>query len=265
MNRLGKKEKKKIISLIKERKSLNYISKLTNRNKSTLYHYYKKILGKKLRDLNIDEKDDDFIGELIGLFVGDGYCFYDISRNQYSIRFYFNKSENKYVDDLVTLFYERLGKKPAINQVKNVLVLRFYSKKLFNFILKYVGWGISINRAGHNKKSRTVFLKNSPYSRKFKIGFLRGFMDSDGHISSKKMNFASASKKIMNQTNSFLIALGFKDFNYYFYKEKRPNMVGMYHLDLNKSERNKVFHMIQPRNLVKLKTASVGGRTRVSA
>ena len=265
MKRLNRKEKKTISSLIKKGKSLNYISKLVNKNKSTLYYHYKNLFGKKLKDLEIDSKDDLFIGELIGLFVGDGYCFFDKKKYVYSIRLYFNNTEKDYVNSIINLFYEKLNKKPHLNRVKNVLVLRYYSKELFNFILGYVGWGISINRAGHNKKSRTVFLKDLPYSKEFKIGFLRGFVDTDGHISNKKINFASASKKIMEQTNSFLTDLGFNDFNYFFYKEKRPNMVGMHHINLNKSERDKFFSIIQPRNLVKLKTASVGNRTRVSA
>lgn len=77
MKRLSKDEILRINNLIKEGKSLNHISSLTNKNKSTLYHHYKKLMGKKNKDIELNFSDDDFIGELIGLFVGDGYLFYN--------------------------------------------------------------------------------------------------------------------------------------------------------------------------------------------
>lgn len=204
LKRLTKEEKSEIKSMMEVGKSLNYISRSTGKNKSTLYYHYKNLFGKKYKDIQINLSDDLFIGELIGLFVGDGYCFYDPKTWQYSVRFFFNYAEKGYVDELSYLFHEKLSKKPNICRVNNVLVLRYYSKDLLNFILGYVGWNVSRNKAGANKKSRTIFLKNRFYSEDFKKGFLRGFIDSDGHISNKKMNFASASEEIILQTKKFL-------------------------------------------------------------
>ncbi|KKQ87899.1 MAG: hypothetical protein UT09_C0008G0004 [Parcubacteria group bacterium GW2011_GWF2_38_8] len=113
-------------------------------------------------------------------------------------------------------------------------------------------WDISVDILGRNRKSRTIYLKPRDYSLNFKIGFLRGFMDSDGHISNKKIQFSSASQRIMDKTMSFLLECGFIDMNYYFYEEKRKNRVGMYHIALNKSERMNFFRRVQPRNLRKL-------------
>ncbi len=253
MIRLTNEEKDKIINLMISGKSLNFISKLTNRRKSTLYYHYKKIMGKKFRDVEIDYKDDIFIGELIGLFVGDGFYFHDKIAGKHVISLYFNYAEKEYVDEIVGIFNNKLNKKPTVNRVKNVLYVNYFSKKLSQFILSYVGWGVSRNKAGANKKSRTVFLKDRYYTKNFKIGFLRGFVDSDGYISRKKIDFASSSGVIIGQSKGFLNDLGFSNFHYFFYKEKRENRVGMHHININKPDRDKFFKIIKPRNLIKLK------------
>lgn len=243
---------------MKEGKSLNYISKTTLINKSTLYYYYKKLVGKKYQDVEIDPKDESFIGELIGLFIGDGYCFFDPKSYQYSIRFFFNNSEKSYVKEVFNLLSQGFNKKPCMYRTGNVLIIRYYSKKLFNFILDYVDWKTSRNKGGQNRKSRTVFLKRWDYTREFRIGFLRGFIDSDGYLSSKKIVFASASKKMMMEVNEFLKDLGFESFKLSFYPDKRSNRIGMWHIYVHKSERERFLEMIKPRNLVELKDAPAG-------
>ncbi len=254
MVRLIEKEKEDIIYLLKEGKSLNYISSLTNRNKSTLYEYYKKLFGKKFIDIDIDQNDYLFIGELIGLFVGDGSIHYYKKEGKYCVRFFLNYFEGEYVKELANLFKTKLKKEPCINRVNNVLVIRYYSKKLFNFLLENVGW-IKNNKGkgGANKKSTTVFLKNDSFSKEFKIGFLRGFIDTDGYLSDKKILFGSTSEKIMQQTESFLRDLNFKNYKLSFYKDKRFDGRGIWHLYVHKCEREKFMSMIMPRNLTKVK------------
>jgi hypothetical protein len=251
MKRLKKLEIDQVTSLIKEGKSLGYISRLTGRNKSTLYDYYKKILGKKYKDITIPE-NDLFIGELVGLFVGDGNLYFDKKKYCYDVRFFFNIKEETYVKELVKLFDLHFLKKPHIGRTKNVLIVRYFSKKLFNFLKEYVGWGISLDKRGANQKSRTVFLKNKDYAKDFKIGFLRGFLDSDGYLSDKKILFGSSSEAIMRQTSKFLSDLKFNKFKLSSYERSYGNRVGIWHLYVHKVERNKFFDLIHPRNLVKL-------------
>lgn len=245
---------------MKKGKSLNYISRITNRNKSTLYYHYKKVLGKKFKDLEIDYKDEQFLGELSGLFAGDGCAFFNKETGLYSIRFFFNATEKDYVDKLSFIFYKKLNKKPSINSYKNVLMVSYYSKELYNLLLDLVGWKVSRNKAGHNKKSRTVYLKDDSFSNEFKIGFLRGFIDSDGYISSKKILFGSSSERIIKQARSFLDDLGFKDYKLSFYKDKRPNRIGIWHLYIQRTEREKFLELISPRNIEKIRNAPDGIR-----
>jgi len=250
MKRLTKKEKLNISSMIKEGVSLNEISRITQRNKSTLYHYYKKISNKRLKDVEINKDNQMFIGELLGLFVGDGYCFHDKKGGHYSTRFFFNNSEKGYVNQIIKLFHENFNKKPALNRSLNVLVVRYYSKKLFNFLLNNTKWEVSRNKLGYIKKSRTISLRNKKFSKDFKKGFLRGFLDSDGYLSNKKVVFSSASELIIKQTNQFLNDLSFEEHRLSFYKDKRPNRVGMWHLYIPKKEHLKLFRLVQPRNLI---------------
>jgi len=136
MKRLNQTEKDYIISLLKEGKSLNYISKITGKNKSTLYPYYKKLFGKKFKDVIIDENDDLFIGELVGLFVGDGYSFYDNKAKSYAVNLYFNHLERSYVDNLIELLTIKFQKKPQVYYSSDLINIKYHSKKLYYFLLK---------------------------------------------------------------------------------------------------------------------------------
>ena len=232
-------------------------------NKSTIYKYYREVKGKTMRRINMP-KEESFIGEFIGLFAGDGNFYYDKKTGHYRIRFFFNIKEKKFVDELSRIFSENLSKKPSINRTKNVLVMRYYSKELSEFIRAYLGWGVSRNKNGANLKSRTVFLKNRLHNRDFKIGFLRGFLDSDGYLSEKKILFGSASEKIIKQVENFLIDLGIRA--YKLSKYEREGRVGIWHLYIHKKERQRLLNLIKPRNTILIKKyAPAGIRTRVAS
>lgn len=175
MTRLTKEEIKNIEELIRSNTSLNKISLVTKRAKSTLYPYYFKLKGKKIKQIKINYFDDEFLGEVIGLFIGDGYLFHEKSKGRYSVRFAFNVTELSFVKELVNLFEDKFKKKPGVNkESNNVLTVRYYSREIFNFLLKYVEWKVNRDIRGNIKKSRTVRLKDKVYSNNFKIGFFKG-------------------------------------------------------------------------------------------
>ena len=206
------------------------------------------------KDLQLENANEEAIGELLGVFVGDGYIYLDRKAYKYSTRFFFNLTEEKYAKDLSDFFEENFSKKPNMRKEKynRIITITYYTKRLYHFILEHVGWSISRNIIGHNKKSRTVFLKNINRSKKFKIGFLRGCLDSDGHISKNKINFASASKRLIETIGLFLEDVGIKNFNMWYYDDKRGNRVGIYHIDINRPERKRFIKTIKPRNRCKL-------------
>lgn len=229
-----------IINLINEGYSINKISRLLNVNKSTIYYHYKKIKGKLKKEVTI-KKDDSLIGEFMGLFAGDG-CFYKTKQYQYRIYLFFNITGKEYVKNLINILFNLFNKKPYVFKRKNVLIILYTSKDIYNLIKEFLIWD------KNKRKAHTISLINKNYSKKFKISFLRGCVDSDGYISNKKINFATSSPSLAKNIRNFLNDLNI-NFCYSIYKEKRPNRVDMHHIDIRKSERNRFFNIIDPRNL----------------
>ena len=69
---LPKEIRQKIIKRINENVSINNISKELNLAKSTIYYHYKKIKGKKPKEIEFNFRSEKEIGEFLGIFSGDG-------------------------------------------------------------------------------------------------------------------------------------------------------------------------------------------------
>ncbi|MDP3917448.1 MAG: LAGLIDADG family homing endonuclease [Nanoarchaeota archaeon] len=249
MKRFTKKEINNINKLIKNGKSLRQIGNIIQRSKSTIYYHYKKINGKKFKSISLENLTDCFLGEFLGLFAGDGNYFFDKKSYGYNLRFFFNINEKIYVEELSQHFHKMFKKKPGtyFYPKKSIIILGYKSKALHNLLVKNLNWKAS------QKKTYTIHLKEKYRSKEFKIGFLRGSIDSDGHLSKNKISFASTSKKLMNNIESFLIDLNFRNYKRYKYEDKRKNRVKIHLLQLNRPERKKFLNLIKPRNTVLLK------------
>ena len=75
LNRLSKEEIKEINELISEGKSLNEITRIMNKNKTTVYYHFRKIKGRTINQIILNSNDEELIGEFIRLFAGDGSIF----------------------------------------------------------------------------------------------------------------------------------------------------------------------------------------------
>ena len=73
-----------IYNMLNEGRSLNRISRQLSLNKSTVYYHYRKIFGKKTKDVNIAYVSDNKIGEFVGAFAGDG-CYFKGKNYHYTI------------------------------------------------------------------------------------------------------------------------------------------------------------------------------------
>lgn len=242
MKRLNKQELGRITELIEEDKSLKQISKDINRNKTTVYHHFRKIKGKTMQPIVIHGKNDELIGEFIGLFAGDGCIF---TTNNYCYRTYlcFNTNEDKFVKDLIeNVLLNLFKKKPMIFIREHRLNLCYCSKNIHTFIDKYLDW----NR--NSRKTYSVCLKDQEYSKRFIIGFIRGSLDSDGYLSEKKISFASVSSGLIENISQFLDILGLA-YSVRLYKEKRPNRKDIYHINILKKDFNRFLELIKPRNI----------------
>ena len=169
-------------SLIKEIKngiSINKISRKLNLANSTIYYHYKKIKGKKSKDSNFIINFSENEGEIVGIFTGDGSQHGDIPHGNYKTNIHFgnNLAYVNYVKNLYDNYFNKtwsLYKEfPKGYDIK--YKLNAVNKKIFNYFPNYI---IYKRETKHN----TVKLKTLNLPKHFKIGFLRGLVDTDGTV-----------------------------------------------------------------------------------
>ena len=185
-----------IRTLITQGISINKIRRITGAAKSTIYHHYKRLKGKKTKALTFKFKNDNELGEFLGIFAGDGNCFVRddyhytvrICLGAYEVgyRLYMEKQLQKWFTRKPQVFYTRYKGKPS------GYTYWYYSKALYTLLRTYLLW--------EGKKTYTVRLKNLTLSKKqFNIGFLRGLIDTDG-------NFYKPKNRVSYSTVSALLA-----------------------------------------------------------
>lgn len=228
-----------IALMIMNRIPTKRIAKVMCIDKSSIYYHFPNVKTQKFNPITIQSSDEELIGEFIGLFAGDG-CFYKDEKGHYKIYLYFNVKEERYVNELKGLLCKLFGKNPMQIREHNKIILKYYSKNIYLLIRTYLDW----NDTG--RKTHSVHLKDGMYSRKFKIGFLRGSIDSDGYFSDKAIMFASSSKKLIENIKSFLEDLDIP-YHYNEYAEKRLNRVNMHHVNIRKPDRERFIELINPR------------------
>jgi hypothetical protein len=241
--RLNKGEIEHIKKLIKSGSSLNNISHLMGKSKTTIYYYFRKIRGRTIKPLCINY-NDGLIGEFIGLFAGDG-CVYKTKDCNYRTYLCFNLREKEFVNELINnVLINIFNKKPLIFIQGNRLNLCYISKQIHLLVYQYLEW---------DKKSRKTYsvrLKNKNHSRDFIIGFIRGSLDSDGHFSRNKISFATVSPGLKNNLSYFLNCLNIRH-SVNLYQEKRENRKDIYHINVLKRDYNIFVNLIKPRNIKK--------------
>ncbi len=237
--------KNKMVYLIKKGSSLNEISRNTRLSKTTIYYHYRKYYGKKIISPIIKRKDVESLGEFLGVVAGDGYA--NVTRGcHYLVRIFLNINEDKYADKLIIVLNGLFNKPPHkyIHRKGNCIHIRYMSKDIFNLVTEYLFW----KSEGHRSKSRSICLKKIENDDNFKIGFLRGCIDTDGYINKNKIQFATASKGLCSNIEKFLQDLNL-EFSTHVYKDKRPNKSPMYHTRIKSIDRDKFLRKISPRNI----------------
>jgi len=148
------------------------------------------------------------LAEFVGLMLGDGNLYSQVSTGNYQIRIAFNlKEEYEYLFYVKNLalnlfnlsFYEKITKK------ENVVHLCKSSKKLLKFLIS-----IGINK---NKKIPNWIFKNKKYLK----CCVRGLIDTDGSVfrmSNKdyrliRIGFKNVNKKLLKNFRTALIKLDF--------------------------------------------------------
>ena len=235
----------KINFLIKEGKSLNKISSITGISKTTIYYHYRKHHGIRIKKPKINLEDKEVLGEFLGVVAGDGYVNSD-KLYHHRTRIFLNITEGEYSDSLISLFSKFIGKPvhKYVHEKGHVIQLSILSREVSDLVKQYLFW----KPMGHRSKSRSVYLKKYETDKNFKIGFLRGCIDTDGYINKNRIQFCTASKKLCTNIESFLksLKIGYRTT---LYQDKRPNKSLIYFVNINsKTERFKFMDIINPRN-----------------
>jgi hypothetical protein len=242
--RLSEEQITQINSLVKDGKSLKCITRLLAKPKTTVYYHFRKIKGRTVHPIVPRAVNDELISEFIGLFAGDG-CVYKSKGYNYRTYLYFNITERPFVEDLITnVLIKIFGKRPMIFIRENRLILCYGSRNIHEFVDKYLAWDRK------SRKTHSVRLKDAGRSRRFKIGFIRGSLDSDGHFSKKQISFASVSRGLIKNIEEFLKDLNFGN-SLSVYKEKRLNRKDLYQIRILRKDHKKFIKTIRPRNRVK--------------
>lgn len=127
------------------------------------------------------------IGYLIGLFVGDGYSYYDKKHRHYTVEFHLHSERNKTIQKFLIKILKKLGLRVFIMKDKryNCNRVRVYSKMLFE----------SLNLGLLDKDDINMGL-----------GFVSGLIDSEGYVNHKKsfVNIVNTNKEMLNLAKNIL-------------------------------------------------------------
>ncbi|MEK6855922.1 MAG: LAGLIDADG family homing endonuclease [Nanoarchaeota archaeon] len=208
--RLSKEEIEIIRKLTEEGKSLNYLSKLLNINKPTIYYQVRKFKPRIKKEFIVNLSDFQ-IGELIGAFAGDGnYYHQNYNKNfpnreiPYRITYYLTFPKERDYAYYLQALLKNLNLNPYLIERPSVFALVVKSKEFINFIKNYLIW--------EKDKTFTIRLKNnlSQYSNEFLKGFARGLMDTDGFMSPGNAVCACISKELINNLSDIFDKFGLK-------------------------------------------------------
>lgn len=196
-------------------------------SKTTVYYWYERFVGKKVKPVHINESDTEAVGEFIGIFAGDGNYFFE-KGYKYRITIYLYSKDKPYVRYVSKLVTGVVGKKPWIYTVESehVTIVRLYSKEVYKLLKRYLSWD--------GGKTATVTLAASaPHDKQFSIGFLRGLIDTDGTIGHNRAIFSTISHGLSRDIEGKLKMLKIS-FKTYLQIDKRENIKPIYRINVTK-------------------------------
>lgn len=215
--------------------SLSNICKTLALNKTTVYYHIRKNFGRSYSLVDVDYSNLDKIGEIIGVFAGDGSAV----RKFNHVWFHFGYDEKEYAESFSEVLYSVFNKKPYMYPYKRTINLRYNSKRVYNFILEYLEW--------FGNRTASIRLVNLTLPSEFIIGFLRGFWDAEGYTDRDRIRttVTTISPELAVQVNSMLIGLGFKSHCKEYYRKNRAPHTRIY---LKNNEALRFLSVVCPRN-----------------
>jgi len=231
---------KEIGKLTRDGKSLNQISQQLNIKKTTVYYHFRKVKGKTVIKPKIKFNSFEKLGEVVGIFTGDGSFHFEPKGYHYQIRIHFGAKNVAYLKYVKELFDSSFGKDFLIKEDgPRKFVLQTHSKDIANFFFRFLEFESS-------DKSKTVCLKKEFIKNvTFLKGFLRGLLDTDGTISKTnsgtRVSFYTSSHKLSQQISDFLNILEIRHGI-----TSAKGREGQYNIFISRKDINKIMKVLQP-------------------
>ena len=208
--------------------------------------------------LNVKPVFSEKEGEIVGIYAGDGSQYFEPKLYKYEVNIHFglkNYNYARYVKDLYESYFQKKFRLRIESKTK--LRMRTYSKELFYYFYNLLNYNRHI-------KHSTVYLKTLDLPIEFKIGFIRGFFDTDGCLSYNKREkrwkalFCTTSKKLANQISLMLSELDIQNNT----TVKSRSHIGektVYDVFLYKSSIDRFINLVKP---LKSEAGRAGSSTR---
>jgi len=177
--RLSDDRIRKIQNMVKEGFSLRSVARQTNLN----YSAVQRIAGcyaKKQMRLDLDALDERERGYVVGFFVGDGSRFSRMKSGHYGVKFAFDAKRDVEIASFLCAIFAKAGKQTRPYQEETWLIMKVYSQKLLAFLSRFVDY---VEIEGRKRK---MLVGLNDWSYEFRLGFLSGLIDSDGHVHRNK-------------------------------------------------------------------------------
>lgn len=122
------------------------------------------------------------------MFKGDGYAYCDKNNRHFVVEFFLNSKRDLDIIKFLSSLLKKARLRPLLYKDKrfNSTRIRIRSKEFYNFILR-------LNR-------------RLPNSKKFKVGFISGFIDAEGYVNPKKsfIEINNTNRKVMQLIVKYL-------------------------------------------------------------
>jgi len=146
------------------------------------------------------------VGEVVGIFAGDGSQYFEPKKYAYEVNVHFGITNFWYAWYVRQLYESFFQKKFRLQREgKTQLRLRTSSKEIYAFFSKHLVYDSQI-------KHSTVKLRKTELPTSFKLGFLLGLFDTDGHVSLDKdrirIGHTTTSQKLASDVSHILSELG---------------------------------------------------------
>ncbi|MBW2976842.1 LAGLIDADG family homing endonuclease [Candidatus Woesearchaeota archaeon] len=243
MTRLSLELKKEIVNQINNGTSINKISQFLGVYKSTIYYYYKKVKGKRYAPPYVKPNFSGTEGEIVGIFAGDGSQFLVKKRGHYQVTIHFGGHNTIYAEYVRQLYHDYFNKNFRLAKSNDGTIrLLIYSKDIFYYFKNYIEYNPKI-------KHCTVRLRSINIPLKFKLGFIKGLVDTDGsvlydrHDKAVRIFYYTTSKELAKQISLILQELSI---THTCICRDKINRKPLYVIRITKKEVNKFLNIIKP-------------------